>query len=517
MQSAISKSRALQGERWIPAAFQKVMTRWLVAHPEAALFADPGLRKTSSTLAAFRALQKARGAHRALVIAPKRVCELVWSQDGEVGKWQDFNHMSVVFVHGDRKAQLLEQDADLYVMNPEGLDWLCRCPGCDHPPHAGGKCDSPKCACAEKHSTRIKPLLKRGVDTLIVDELSAFKHPDTKRFKLLRPWLGYFRRRWGLTGSPAANGLIDLFGQVFILDLGRALGPFITHYRHEYFLPTGFGGFKWKIQEGAEKKIYRKLKNLALSMRAEDHLDLPQLVEQDMYVVLPDKAQLVYESMEEELIAYLAQGTITAANAAVASSKCRQITSGAVYADNAETIAGAKKRKVHHLHAEKVEALSELVAELQGNPLLVVYEFQHELKRIREALGDVPAINGQTSSADTLAYVKAWNAGKLPVLCGQPQSMGHGLNLQACGHHLCWFTIPWNQEIYDQTNKRLHRSGQQHRVFAHRLLARGTVDEIVAKALTSKKRVQDALLAALKGRSYHCNVTRVQSKRKSTN
>lgn len=485
MQRQLSKPT---GERWKPAAFQMAMVRWLVKHPAGALFADPGLRKTSSTLAAYLAMHKARGCNKALIIAPLRVGEMVWSHDGEIGKWSDFSHLRVSFVHGDHKEAQLKQDADLYVMNPEGLDWLCRCPGCEHPPHSAGKCDTPKCECVEKHATRIKPLLQRGVDTLVIDELSAFKHPDTKRFKLLRPWLGWFRRRWGLTGSPASNGLIDLFGQVYILDLGRALGPFITHYRHQYFLPTGFGGFDWKLQEGAEKKIYAKLKKLAISLRAEDHLDLPALLEQDLFITLPAKARSTYDELERELVVYLEQGRITAANAAVVSGKLRQLVGGAIYDE---------RRKVHHIHDLKVDALVELVNEMNGAPLLVAYEFQHELDRIRKALGDVPAINGQTSSKAAIAAIKAWNAGQLPVLLGQPQAMGHGLNLQACGHHVCWFTLPWNLEIYTQLNARLHRSGQKNRVIVHRLITRKTVDEIVAKALTSKKRVQDCLLDAL--------------------
>jgi len=476
MQTLKSRSKACRGEKWVPAKCQRDMVKWLVGRPEAALFADPGLRKTSCTLAAFLALRKAGGVHKALVIAPLRVCELVWSQDGEVGRWADFQHLRVSLLHGPDKNDALEVDADLYVVNPDGLAWLVT-------------------------EGRLKDLQRRGVDLLVIDELAAFKHTKTKRFKTLRPWLGRFRRRWGLTGSPVANGLLDLFGQVYALDLGRSLGQFLTHYRHAYFLPTGFGGFEWKLQVGAEKKIYKRLKPLALSLRASDHLDLPKLVEQDLFVTLPPKAQKAYDDLEEELITYLDQGKVTAANAAVASGKCRQVTGGAVYADDNATLNGGTRRKVHHLHEAKVEALVELVDELQGAPLLICYEFQHEIERIRAALGDVPVINGQSKSADVLAAVKAWNTGGLKLLGGQPQAMSHGLNLQSGGCcHLCWFTLPWAQDIYAQANARLHRSGQKNRVIVHRLLARKTIDEVVARALTSKTRVQDALLDALKKR-----------------
>ena len=217
-------------------------------------------------------------------------------------------------------------------------------------------------------------------------------------------------------------------------------------------------------------------------------------------MTLPDKVRKAYEDLEEELVTYLEQGKVTAANAAVVSGKLRQLTGGAIYADDQERLNGGTRRKVHVLHEAKVEALVELIDELQGAPLLVCYEFQHELTRIREALGyDAPALNGQTTSKEALAAIKAWNAGELKLLLGQPQSMSHGLNLQSGGCcHLCWFTLPWAQDVYTQANARLHRSGQTNRVIVHRLLARKTVDEIVAKALSSKTRVQNALLDALK-------------------
>lgn len=455
-------------ERWVPRDYQKTAVTWLVRHAEAALLLDPGLGKTAVVLAAYQALRKAKVARKILIVAPLRVAALVWTkgEGGEISKWSDFEGLTVSLIHGTpaERERALAADADVYVINYDGLPWLVD----------GG---------------RIKSLAKRGVDVIYFDELSKLKHPNTKRFKSLKPHLGLFRRRWGGTGSPVANGLMDLFGQMYVLDLGASLGRYITHYRCNYFVPAGYKGYDWKPMENSEQRIYAKLKDVALSMRASDHLDLPELVEQNLWVTLPPKARKVYDDLEDELIAALEDGTVVAANAAVASAKCRQVASGGVYYGDKETA---------HLHDAKTEALVDLVDELQGSPLLVGYEFHHDLERIRKALGSVPAINGDTSTKESARLAVAWNAGELPVLCGHPQAMAHGLNLQACGHHICWYSPTWNFELYDQFVRRVYRQGQKKRVFVHRILARKTVDEAVVKALATKERGQNALLNALK-------------------
>lgn len=461
-------------ERWAPRKYQKQATQWLVNRPEAALFLDPGLGKTSVTLSAFQALQRAGVAKRALVVAPLRVCYLVWTHEagGELGKWENFQGLTVTLLHGAKKGERLQADTDLYVINFEGLPWLCQ-------------------------EGRLTKLVKRGVELLVVDELSKFKHPRTDRFKALKPHLGRFKRRWGLTGSPASNGLLDLFGQVYVLDQGRRLGRYITHFRHQYFVPTGFKGYNWQPQENAEDRIYAQLADLALPMRAVDHLDLPKLVEQDLWVNLPKKAKQTYDRLEQDLIAQLAEGTVTAANAAVASGKCRQVASGGVYLD--EEGLPSPERLVKHLHDAKTQAVQELVGELQGFPLLVAYEFHHDLERLRKALGkDAPAIGGRVSMKETTRLVKAWNNGELPVLLAHPAAMGHGLNLQASGHHICWYSLTWDLELYDQLVRRIWRQGQKaKRVTVHRILARDTLDEVVAAALKGKRRTQGALFKAL--------------------
>lgn len=473
-----SGSPAAGSERWKPHAYQKTAVKWLIKNAEAGLFLDPGLGKTAISLAAFKALRKEGAVRKALVVAPLRPCSMVWSKSGELGKWKDFIDLTVSLVHGTEKKRLaaLDVDADIYVINFEGLRWLCEA--------------------SNGRRRLMDTLLKKGVDLLIIDELSKMKHPRTKMFKAMKAWLGCFKRRWGLTGSPVANGLLDLFGQVYALDLGKRLGRYISHYRFNYFTPTGFGGYTWVLKPDAKEAIYSELKDLALSMRAEDHLDLPSLVERNIWVDLPPKVRRVYDDMQDELVAQLESGEVTAANAAVASGKCRQIAGGGLYyEDEHDPLA---KRQVEHIHHAKTEALADLVDELQGQPLLVGFEFHHDLARIRKKLGDVPAIAGGTSLKDTQKYADAWNRGELPVLCGHPAAMAHGINLQAHGHHICWYSPTWNFEFYDQFIRRVYRQGQKNRVIVYRLLARDTVDEAIIKALSQKERGQSALLKALK-------------------
>lgn len=467
--------------RWAPHEYQLEAVKWLLQRKYAALFLDPGLGKTSTFLKAFCALQDAGHAGRALVVAPRRVCYEVWTHKhgGELDKWVDFKDLHVSLLHGPKKDEALKQDADLYLINPEGLMWATTKP-------KGAK--SP-----------LDYLLSHGVDCLVIDELSKFKHATSKRFKALKPYLPRFNRRYGLTGSPASNGLMDLFGQAFVIDRGAALGQYVTHYRARYFdMSNGYrkgGTFRqYELREGSEAAIYKAIEPWALSMRAVDHLDLPTLVEQDLYVELPPKAREVYDDLEKHFIAAIDGGVITAANAAVKGGKCRQVASGGIYSQEP-----GEKRISNYLHQAKVEALADLVGELQGKPLLIGYEFDHDLEQIRKKLGNVPAINGAATDKQTDELIRAWNKGELPVLCGHPASMGHGLNLQSSGSHICWYTLPWNFEHYDQMNRRIWRQGQNaERVYIYRLLARDTLDQRVSQVIHTKRRKQDSLMKALR-------------------
>lgn len=473
---------------WQPHAYQKKAVKFLLEHAASALFLDPGLGKTSIALAAIKLLRQKKVLDKVLLIAPLRVCYSVWPK--EVEKWTDFGGIKVAVLHGPKKDEALKSEADVYVINPEGLDWLLQVKKTKTP---AGK-------------TKVDVDLRRfkafGFDTLIVDELSKFKHTGTNRFKALKLVLSTFRRRWGLTGSPASNGLLDLFGQCYVLDQGRTLGPYISHYRMKYFVPS-HDGFSWNIREGAEQEIYDRIRPLALRMAADDYLDMPTLIENNIRVDLPVDVLRIYDQLEEDLIAKLDSKIVVASTAAAASMKCRQVANGGIYLDQ-EVQALVKlpksKREWVNLHTEKVDALADLIEELQGSPLLVAYDFAHDLDRLREKLGqDVPYIGGGVTAKRSAELEHLWNAGKLPVLLGHPQAMAHGLNLQEMGNHVCWHSLTWDYELYDQFIRRVLRQGNKSKkVFCHHIMARGTIDEAVLAAVKSKRRGQNALFDALK-------------------
>jgi SNF2 family DNA or RNA helicase len=465
-------------QSWKPHPYQKVAVRWLVKNAAAGLFLDPGLGKTSCTLKAFDVLKKAGVASRALVIAPMRVCHEVWPAEAQ--EWREFTHLRVVVLHGPGKEYLATQDADLYVINPEGLDWLLA------------------------NNGRI--LKDLDVDTLVVDESSKFKHTSTKRFKLLKPYLRLFSRRWILTGTPNPNGYMDLFGQIYVLDLGKALGQYITHYRANYFSLTGFGGYTWVLKDGSEEAIQAAVKPYILRLDAEDYLKLPQLQTNIIRVELPSKARKIYDQLEEEMIAELDGGNVVeAVSAGAVSQKCCQVANGGLYYMDllgcGVEMAVRGQRKTVQLHSAKTDALIDLVDELQGQPLLVAYEYEHDLQRIQAAFGGkLPYIGGGVSTKDTHNIVEQWNAGRLPVLPVQPASAGHGLNMQKshCAH-VCWYSTTWDLELYDQLIRRVRRQGNRaDRVMVHHIVARNTVDDAKLAALRRKDKSQKALLAALR-------------------
>lgn len=466
----------------------------MIEHAAAALFFDPGLGKTSVTLAAIKFLLKAKVLNKVLLIAPLRVCHSVWPQ--EVKKWHDFKRLKVVVLHGKNKKELLNSNAHIYVINPEGLDWLLNT---KKTKMASGK---------TKVEVNLKQFKELGFDTLIIDELSKFKHINTSRFKALKHVLGTFQRRWGLTGSPATNGLLDLFGQCYVLDQGRSLGQYISHYRNKYF-EQSYDGFSWILRKDADKEIYGQIKPLALRM-GQELLDMPAIIENNIKVELPEKAFKIYLKLEKDLITEIGAETASAKTAASASIKCRQVASGAVYLDQeveALIKLPSSQKKWVEIHKTKLDVLQDLIEELQGSPLLVAYDFQHDLERLTDRFGvkdgkkgkKVPYIGGGVSIKDAAKWEKMWNAGELPVLFGHPQAMGHGLNLQKCGHHIAWFSLTWDFELYDQFNRRVFRQGNtSKKVFIHHIIAKDTIDEAVLIALKQKRSGQNALFNALK-------------------
>ncbi|HSB59213.1 MAG TPA: DEAD/DEAH box helicase, partial [Methyloceanibacter sp.] len=420
----------------------------MVSRAEAGLLWDPGLGKTMATLFAYRALRAKNLVKAMLVISPLRPLYETWPT--EIENWR--LPLKVAMLHGPDKDRELVTPADVYLLNPEGLPWL-----------------------AKKLKGRELPF-----DMLVVDESSKFKNNQAKRFKLLKKLLSKFRRRYILTGSPAPNGLLDLWAQAFILDGGDALGKFISHYRAQYFYPTGYGGYEWALIAGAEKKIYRRLAPLMTRLDARDYLKMPALVVPDpIKVRMPDAAWTVYRDLEDELLARFGGKEITAANAAVVTQKLRQVTSGGIYHDedfDPQTWGASKKVKLEfgkrgtargwtELHDAKVQATLDLIDELEGQPLIVAYEFNHELERLLKARPGTPYIGGGAKPAEVRDVVQRWNRGELPVLLGQPQSMAHGLNLQAGGRAVLWFSLTWNLENYDQLIRRVWRQGQSKRVF----------------------------------------------------
>lgn len=472
------KRSPLSAKPWTPLSIQKRGLKFLVEHGAAALLFDPGVGKTSTVLAAFSWLLKRKVARRMLVIAPLRVCYLVWPQ--EILDWLDFNHLRIGILHGKNKDAVLAnvENYDVLVINPEGLDWLL------------GK--------RTAHAFK-----KFGIDTLVVDELTKFKHSKGRRFKLLRGVLDTFSRRWGLTGTPAPNGLLDLFGQMYILDQGRSLGRYITHYRTEYFTSLDPMGWKWIPQKGAEERIYERLRPLALRAKAEDYIDLPEIVPMRVWVELPPAARQAYDAIEEDLIAKLegADKRIVALTQAAASTKLRQIANGAVYIDDdVASLVKGKRRTVQPMHDAKLDALEELVDELQGQPLFCAYEFNHDLDRLLVRFPDTPVLGGDIKLLKGIE--NAWNAGDYPLLLGQPASVGHGLNLQrGAAAHVVWFSMFWDLELYDQFFRRIRRQGNKaKRVFNHHIMAKDTIDETVWWSQRAKDKTQQSLLDALKSR-----------------
>jgi len=467
--------------KWEPLPYMRRAVKFLLEHACAALFLDPGLRKTSITYAAFCFLKKQGVADKMLVIAPIKACYRVWP--AEAAKWKDFSHLRVVVLHGPKKNERLHEDADVYVVNPEGIEWLVG-------------------------SRSLREWKKLGFDTLCIDELTKFKSSSGKRFKILKTVLDTFSRRWGLTGSPAPNGLLDLFGQCYVLDLGRTLGRYITHYRFEYFVNPDKQGWNWALKPGAKERIYERLKPLALRMSADDYLDLPPIIdiglEKEERLELPPKARELYDALEEDLIAKIDAKIVTAANAATAGGKLWQICNGGLYVDQdlASIIkGGVAGRSTMKIHDVKTDWLEELIESLNGQPLLVAYQYQHDLERLQERFGkDIPVFGAHDKKNSLIEA--AWNRNELLYVFGQQDSIAHALNLQeGSAAHLAHYSLTWNLETYEQLIRRIRRSGTQaKRVFRYHAVIKDSTDEDRVYSIRRKDKTQKSLFDALKAR-----------------
>lgn len=438
---------------------------------------SPGMGKTTTSYAIYSILKSKTFVKRVIVVAPLRVCYNVWPT--QCHEWAEFDHLKVNILHGkDKEKNFRDLSADFYVVNPEGLPWL-----------TGMKKVGSKFVLDPE---RMK-FLRENFDVLIVDESHKFKDTQTARFKILRQFIKFFRRRYILTGTFSPNGLLDLFGQIYVLDEGDSLGAFITHYKTKYFYPVDRMGYELAPHSWAPDEIAKKIAPLCLVLDRKEHLEMPELIFNDIIVDLPLKARGQYDLMENAMVAMLESGNIIAANAAVASSKCRQIINGGLYTGNV-----LEKGEWEDVHDEKLNALEDLIEEMNGEPLLIAYAFKFDLEKIQKKL-KIPCL-GQGSHTQDSALIMSFNAGKLPALLGHPESISLGLNLQGSCFNMCWYGLTWSMAQYVQTIDRIYRQGQKSpNVVVHRILARNTIDARVLSVLDRKEKTQDDFLKLLGG------------------
>jgi len=442
--------------KYCPHDYQTYATNFILQHPISAVFLDMGLGKSVITLTAiFDLVLDSFLIRKVLVIAPLRVARDTWPF--EIEKWdhlKDLTYSVAIGTEQERKFALM-RNVDVYIINRENVDWLVNKSG-----------------------------LPFDFDMVVVDELSSFKAYSSKRFKALRRVRPKVKRIVGLTGTPSGNGLMDLWAEIGILDMGQRLGRFITHYRNKFFTPEKRNQlvvFSYKPLPGAEDEIYRLISDITISMKNTDYIKLPGLVMNEISVWLPEKEQKAYDTIKRDLILSLEGRDIDAANAAALSGKLLQMANGAVYDENGG---------VAHLHDRKLDALEDIIEAANGKPVLVAYWFKHDLERI---LNRFPA-----AKLDSAASIRRWNDGKIPLAVIHPASAGHGLNLQAGGSTLVWFGLTWSLELYQQTNARLWRQGQKDTVVIHHIITKSTIDEDVMRALERKDKTQTALIEAVK-------------------
>lgn len=444
--------------KFIPHDYQQYAIDFIKNNEVAAVLLDMGLGKTSITLSAVNDLIfDSFEVSKVLVIAPLRVARDTWP--AEIKKWDHLKHLRYSVAVGSESERLaaLRKEADIYIINRENVDWLVN-----------------------------KSRVSFDFDMVVIDELSSFKSHQSKRFKSLLKVRPYIKRIVGLTGTPSSNGLMDLWAQFRILDMGKRLGRYITHYRSAYFLPDKRSAdriFTYKPADGAEQMIYNRISDITISMKSADYLKLPECIINEVPVFMDTKEKAIYETFKEDMVAKIKDEEIDAANAAVLSGKLLQMANGCIYDED---------KKAIKIHDRKLDALEDLIESANGKPLLVAYWFQHDLARIKERF---PVREIKTSKD-----IEDWNKGKIPLAVIHPASAGHGLNLQTGGSTLVWFGLTWSLELYQQCNARLHRQGQTDTVVIHHIIAKGTIDEDVMAALQRKEKIQNALINAVKAK-----------------
>ena len=445
-----------------PHDYQKYAIEFIESHPIAAVILQMGLGKTVCTLTAIEHLMyDTFEVSKVLIVAPLRVAKVTWSD--EIDKWDHLSHLTYSVAVGSEKERLsaLKKKANLYMINRENLQWLIEKSG-----------------------------LPFDYDMVVLDELSSFKSWQSKRFRAFMKARPKVQRVVGLTGTPSSNGLMDLFAEFKCLDMGERLGRFITQYRNAFFIPDRMNGqvvYSYKPRPFAEEEIYRRIGDITISMKALDHLKMPELIENRYPVYMDDGEKQQYESMKKDLILpYLENEAITAANAAALSGKLCQMANGAVYSDEGSVV---------HIHDRKLDALEDIIEAAQG-PILLCYWFKHDLERITKKLDELKVEYARISSDGS---IRMWNEGKFQVGLIHPASAGHGLNLQAGGNHIVWFGLTWSLELLEQSNARLWRQGQRaETVVVQYLVTAGTIDERILDAVSRKEKDQNALIDAVK-------------------
>lgn len=443
--------------KYSPHDYQRYAAEFIIAHPISVLLLDMGLGKTSITLTAINDLLfDSFEVHKVLVVAPLRVARDTWS--AEIEKWEHLKNLRYSVAVGTERERIsaLSTPADIYIINRENIQWLVEESG-----------------------------LPFDFDMAVIDELSSFKNHQSKRFRAFMKVRSKLKQIVGLTGTPAGNGLMDLFAEFKLLDMGERLGRLIGQYRNTYFQPDKRNGmviYSYKPLPNAEQQIYDKISDITISMKAADHLKMPELISSEYTVQLSEKEREKYDSLKKDLVLSEDNEEVTAANAASLSNKLSQMANGAVYSDDESVI---------EIHDRKLDALEDIIESINGKPLLVAYWFKHDLERIRKRF-DVREIKSSEDISD-------WNSGKIPVALIHPASAGHGLNLQNGGSTLVWFGLTWSLELYQQTNARLWRQGQTaDTVVIQHIITKGTIDEQIMKALKTKDTTQAALITAVK-------------------
>ncbi len=442
--------------KFVPYKYQQYAIKHIEKNKISALFLDMGLGKTSITLTAVNELLfDSFEVRKVLVIAPLRVARNTWCD--EIKKWDHLSNIKYSIVVGTEKERIsaLNKKADIYIINRENVDWLVNKSG-----------------------------YKFDFDMIVIDELSSFKNHQSKRFKSLMKIRPKVKRIVGLTGTPSSNGLMDLFAEFKVLDLGERLGYFIGQYRNTYFKPDKTNGaivYSYKPLPNAEDSIYERISDITVSMKASEYLKMPELVISNYKVEMSDNEKKQYDEMKKNLICEIKDGEITVSNAGSLSNKLSQFANGAVYDD---------EQNIVEIHSRKLDALEDIIESMNGKPLLVAYWYKHDLQRIKKRF-DVKEIKTGKDIAD-------WNKGKIPIALIHPVSAGHGLNLQQGGSTLVWFGLTWSLELYQQTNGRLYRQGQKNTVVIQHIVTKGSIDEQILMALERKNKTQEDLIEAVK-------------------